>query len=234
MKSILEEWKRKYPDSYRDSFAAEAVPVLFAPFVRLEVQLWDPLFGSEGSSRSFEEQEWYRLLFDYGMGDGAAEVGWPRRCWETPPLTPHSRRCTAGAEDRWPRTRVDALGTLAACLHGCHAGHVGRFCVWACEVIMAASACDRYLLCAAQDDPDADLMPRLVEQLALPFLLELARSAWDPADPKQAGVMAAAVSDMLVYLPPDAAGLGELLTHVQSQLRCARGRLRHVRCPHGP
>lgn len=55
-----------------------SAPALFAPYVRLELLCWDPLYcraapdgaasnGNEASSRSFDQHVWYQQLFDYGM-----------------------------------------------------------------------------------------------------------------------------------------------------------------------
>lgn len=33
------------PGAYRDAYMGLSAPVVFAPFVRLELLAWDPLFG---------------------------------------------------------------------------------------------------------------------------------------------------------------------------------------------
>lgn len=53
-----------------------STPALFAPFVRLELLTWDPLFSSSkhstggSSSASFQNQRWYQQLFDFGAKIG--------------------------------------------------------------------------------------------------------------------------------------------------------------------
>ena len=43
----LENWKAKYPAAYQDAYASLSVPAIFAPFVRLELLKWHPLFGGD-------------------------------------------------------------------------------------------------------------------------------------------------------------------------------------------
>ena len=74
--SRLEEWKRRYPAQYFDVFMPESVPALFAPFVRLELLSWCPVFDCcEGKMdenvhaseySGFDQQSWYQILFTYG------------------------------------------------------------------------------------------------------------------------------------------------------------------------
>ncbi|CAG9464870.1 unnamed protein product [Pedinophyceae sp. YPF-701] len=52
-------------------------------------------------------------------------------------------------------------------------------------------------------DEDEDLVPRLVEQIVLPRLSSLLRDVWDAREPRLTRAAVAAVSDALVYVPPD-------------------------------
>ena len=45
VKSKLEQWKRQQPSAYADAYMSLSVPAVMAPFVRLELLQWDPLFG---------------------------------------------------------------------------------------------------------------------------------------------------------------------------------------------
>lgn len=54
VKEKLEGWKRAYPGSYRDAYASLSVPSLFAPYVRLQLLNWDPLFVGGG----FDNMNW--------------------------------------------------------------------------------------------------------------------------------------------------------------------------------
>jgi GC-rich sequence DNA-binding factor len=83
VKGALEGWKAQYPGQYSDAYVGMSAPALFAPFVRLQLLRWAPLdpasgsgagAGVGGTTPSFDQQEWYRLLFDFGMG-GDADPG---------------------------------------------------------------------------------------------------------------------------------------------------------------
>ena len=52
IKAKAEEWKRKFPKAYKDAYMPESVPQLFAPFVRLELLSWSPLYAESSSNRS--------------------------------------------------------------------------------------------------------------------------------------------------------------------------------------
>jgi len=80
IKARSEEWKRRFPRAYKDAYMPESVPQLFAPFARLELLSWSPLYAetrtSPGSAAApaIDTMRWYSDLFDYGMveGDDAA------------------------------------------------------------------------------------------------------------------------------------------------------------------
>ncbi|DBA84127.1 TPA: hypothetical protein ACH3X1_006603 [Trebouxia sp. C0004] len=114
VKDRLEKWKQQQPGAYADAYMSLSVPAVMAPFVRLELLRWDPLFGS---STGFDSQEWYKQLFEYGLngdnstsGNGADpdEELVPRLVGQLVlPLAahslqhawnPHSRRSTAAAK----------------------------------------------------------------------------------------------------------------------------------------
>lgn len=63
VKEKLQSWKRQYSSAYSDAYMQLSVPSIFAPYVRLELLHWDPLYGSAG----FDEMNWYKHLFDYGV-----------------------------------------------------------------------------------------------------------------------------------------------------------------------
>ena len=76
IKARSEEWKRRFPRAYKDAYMPESVPQLFAPFARLELLSWSPLYAetrtSPGSAAAsaIDAMRWYSDLFDYGMVDG--------------------------------------------------------------------------------------------------------------------------------------------------------------------
>ncbi|KAL4307896.1 hypothetical protein HN51_042327 [Arachis hypogaea] len=67
VKRRFEEWKREYSSSYADAYISLSLPLIFSPYVRLELLRWDPL----RKGLDFQNMKWYKLLFSYGLsGDG--------------------------------------------------------------------------------------------------------------------------------------------------------------------
>ncbi|KAF5833158.1 hypothetical protein DUNSADRAFT_10608 [Dunaliella salina] len=75
----------RYPRDYASIYMQMSTPALFAPYVRLQLLQWDPLYadtaagGTGGSGEveataGFDKQAWYTSLFDFGMG-AAGEGG---------------------------------------------------------------------------------------------------------------------------------------------------------------
>ncbi|CAI7853004.1 unnamed protein product, partial [Closterium sp. NIES-54] len=54
VKERMERWKQQHLSTYRDAYASMSAPALFAPFVRLELLRWDPLFGGG----AFDSMHW--------------------------------------------------------------------------------------------------------------------------------------------------------------------------------
>ncbi|XP_027928253.1 transcriptional repressor ILP1 [Vigna unguiculata] len=63
VKERMEEWKREYSSSYRDAYMSLSLPLVFSPYVRLELLRWDPLH----KGIDFSEMKWYKLLLNYGL-----------------------------------------------------------------------------------------------------------------------------------------------------------------------
>ncbi|KAL2946661.1 hypothetical protein AAZX31_20G025800 [Glycine max] len=63
VKSRMEEWKREYSSTYKDAYMSLSLPLIFSPYVRLELLRWDPLHKGV----DFQEMKWYKLLFTYGL-----------------------------------------------------------------------------------------------------------------------------------------------------------------------
>lgn len=63
VKERLERWKKNYLPSYRDAYMSLSAPAVFSPYVRLELLKWDPLYNMT----DFNDMEWHKLLFDYGL-----------------------------------------------------------------------------------------------------------------------------------------------------------------------
>jgi GC-rich sequence DNA-binding factor len=73
VKKRAEEWKRTHPSSYKNTYMSISAPSLFAPFVRIELIGWSPLYPRQGSSipTGLDSMKWHGDLFDYGLADGA-------------------------------------------------------------------------------------------------------------------------------------------------------------------
>ena len=51
----LEGWKAAQPRAYRDAYMGLSAPAVFAPFVRLELLAWDPLYGQRAGAPSLSQ-----------------------------------------------------------------------------------------------------------------------------------------------------------------------------------
>lgn len=51
VKDRLEQWKQQQPGAYADAYMSLSVPAVLAPFVRLELLHWDPLFGGSAGQQ---------------------------------------------------------------------------------------------------------------------------------------------------------------------------------------
>ncbi|KIY91297.1 hypothetical protein MNEG_16667, partial [Monoraphidium neglectum] len=47
VKARLEGFKARLPGEYSSAYVGDSAPALFAPFVRLELLRWDPLYGGD-------------------------------------------------------------------------------------------------------------------------------------------------------------------------------------------
>ncbi|XP_020219031.1 transcriptional repressor ILP1 [Cajanus cajan] len=65
VKRRMEEWKKEYSSSYKDAYMSLSLPLVFSPYVRLELLRWDPLH----KGIDFQEMKWYKLLFTYGFSE---------------------------------------------------------------------------------------------------------------------------------------------------------------------
>ena len=69
VKTRAEDWKRRFPKTYKDAWMSHAAPTVFAPFVRLELLSWSPLFvpgGGDGPAPPLDGMTWYAELLEYG------------------------------------------------------------------------------------------------------------------------------------------------------------------------
>ncbi|KAJ8547665.1 hypothetical protein K7X08_011251 [Anisodus acutangulus] len=67
----FDRWKKDYASSYRDVYMSLSIPVIFSPYVRLELLKWDPLH----ESTDFMDMNWHNSLFNYGLPpEGESEI----------------------------------------------------------------------------------------------------------------------------------------------------------------
>ncbi|KAJ7515184.1 hypothetical protein O6H91_22G004000 [Diphasiastrum complanatum] len=140
VKQKLEGWKQQYASAYRDAYMSLSAPAIFAPYVRLELLKWDPLYGDSG----FDRMQWYTLLFDYGMPENGKEL--------------------------------------------------------------------------EQNDADSDLIPSLVEKVALPVLHHEIAHCWDRLSTRGTKNAVAAVQEILLYVPASSDSLQELIGAIRMRL----------------
>jgi GC-rich sequence DNA-binding factor len=88
VKAKLEGWKAAYRQDYQNAYVAESAPALFAPFVRLQLLQWDPLYYKSSSSTSSSAdgggsggvagraREGWREGWEGGQGGRAGREGW--------------------------------------------------------------------------------------------------------------------------------------------------------------
>lgn len=74
-------------------------------------------------------------------------------------------------------------------------------------------------------DPDANLVPQLVQKLVLPLARQLLAGVWSPYSRRQSQAAAAMLADLLVYVPAEQEELQEVVRAVQAKLEEAVGGL---------
>jgi len=67
VKEHFMKWKRDHGSSYTDAYVSKSLPVLFAPFVRVELITWEPLVVPEVDNK---DMVWFKELQDYGEMEG--------------------------------------------------------------------------------------------------------------------------------------------------------------------
>ncbi|XP_050370470.1 transcriptional repressor ILP1 [Argentina anserina] len=146
VKERFEEWKREYQSSYRDAYMSLSVPVIFSPYVRLELLKWDPL----RENTDFVHMSWHVLLENYGVPEDGSDF--------------------------------------------------------------------------ASDDADANLIPALVEKVALPILHHQIVHCWDILSTRETKNAVAATSLVTDYVSSSEA-LEDLLVAIRTRLADAVSKL---------
>lgn len=60
----FEQWKVEHRDAYEQSYCTMSLPLVFAPYVRLELLQWNPF--TEPAHASIDRMAWFTALLDYG------------------------------------------------------------------------------------------------------------------------------------------------------------------------
>lgn len=140
VKEKFESWKQRYPSVYRNAYVSASVQAVFAPFVRLELVKWDPLY----QFTDFVGMEWHKELFDYGLIESKVED--------------------------------------------------------------------------SEEDSDMNLIPDLVEKVALPIFHHEIAHCWDVLSIKQTQNAVSSAKMLISYLSPSTRALHELLAVVNTRL----------------
>ncbi|XP_072963897.1 transcriptional repressor ILP1-like [Typha angustifolia] len=140
VKERFEGWKKQYPSTYRDAYVSLSAPVVFSPYVRLELLKWDPLYDTV----DFFDMDWHKLLFDYGLSGKDQDLD--------------------------------------------------------------------------PDDADANLIPEIVEKVALPILHHEIAHCWDMLSTQMTKNAVFATNMVISYVPGSSKALRELLTVVHYRL----------------
>lgn len=118
IKSKLELLKKRFPQAYTDTYISLSVPLLFAPYVRVELLQWDFM-----KLPRLDSLAWYKDLQDYGLfGD------------------------------------------------------------------------------VSEDDPDLDVVPKLVEKVVTPFITNYFYSTWDPISTAQSSAARTLVREVMDHV----------------------------------
>ncbi|CAL0318121.1 unnamed protein product [Lupinus luteus] len=147
VKRRFEEWKREYLTSYNDAYISLSLPLIFSPYVRLELLRWDPLH----KGLDFQDMKWYKLLFTYGLPEDGKDF--------------------------------------------------------------------------VNDDGDVDLVPNLVEKVALPILHYEISHCWDMLSQEETANAIASTKLIVQHLSHESEALADLLVSIRMRLADAVAKL---------
>eukprot|EP00752_Nemacystus_decipiens_P001258 g1256.t1 len=188
VKTLFEDWKRRHGEQYAQAYCTLTLPDLLAPFVRLELVRWDPLTGKvhgvdeddvDGMKKPTTSSS-SAMAVDGGSGKSAdgqapgAEAGAGAGGDETD----EGEDDLEGVLERfeWYRRLFDFSGDIPPPES---AGY------------------------GPDEDPDQNLVPQLVEKVALPLVAERLSTAYDAMSRRQTACLVSAVSEILVYDPAE-------------------------------
>ncbi|WMV28152.1 hypothetical protein MTR67_021537 [Solanum verrucosum] len=145
----FDRWKKDYASSYRDAYMSLSIPVIFSPYVRLELLKWDPLH----ENTDFMDMNWHNSLFSYGIPpEGETEI--------------------------------------------------------------------------SADDTDVNLIPQLVEKLAIPILQNQLANCWDMLSTSETVCAVSAMRLVLRYGPFSGSALSNLIAVLRDRLADAVANLK--------
>ncbi len=196
VKRQLEEWKGRFPRTYRDAYMSVSAAAIFAPFVRLELLRWQPLHAGPTGAAGGDAWAWGQRLGMRSKHVGCAGVD---QYFKLP--------CGCACSEACPHPVRPSI----------HAGFDWQS--WYQELFdygMPADAAD-----ADPSDPDADLLPRLVRKLVLPLASHALQHVWNPFSRRQSAAAAAVLEDLMVYVPPEDEGLQQSVRGVMARLEAA-------------
>ncbi|CAN4121906.1 unnamed protein product [Withania somnifera] len=145
----FDRWKKDYASSYRDAYMSVSIPIIFSPYVRLELLKWDPLH----ENTDFMDMNWHNSLFNYGLPpEGESEI--------------------------------------------------------------------------SADDTDANLIPQLVEKLAIPILHNQLANCWDMLSTSETACAVSAIRLVLRYGPFSGSAVSNLVAVLRDRLADAVSNLK--------
>lgn len=73
----FQEWKAKFPETYKSTYCELAQEKLFAPYVQTELLHWDPLAMADTDTKlkSLKDFAWFRVLSQHRFGSDEAVDG---------------------------------------------------------------------------------------------------------------------------------------------------------------
>eukprot|EP00903_Cladosiphon_okamuranus_P007275 g7051.t1 len=185
VKTLFEDWKRRHGEQYAQAYCTLTLPDLLAPFVRLELVRWDPMTGKvhgvddvAGKSKSASSSAMVVDSEPDRRAEGQAPPGTGAGAGAGGDETDEGEDDLEGILERfeWYRRLFDFSGDIPPPES---AGY------------------------GPDEDPDQNLVPQLVEKVALPLVAERLSAAYDAMSRQQTACLVSAVSEILVYDPAE-------------------------------
>ncbi|CAM9137754.1 unnamed protein product [Ectocarpus sp. 8 AP-2014] len=218
VKALFENWKRQHGEQYAQAYCTLTIPDLLAPFVRLELVRWNPLTGNVDGVDGVGA----RNSRDYSKGQKPAAVGVENDS-KGPPNEEQKEeeemkgfKPSGAGGDETDEGEDDLEGALE------RFEWYRRLFDFSGDIPPPDSA--GY---GADEDPDQNLVPQLVEKVALPLVAERLSTAYDAMSRRQTACLVSAVSEILVYDPTEES----LKTLLGSAMRALQAAVHNVCLP---